>query len=127
MLISEFLSNADVAEAERSLHELAAKEYHHEFVRRCADAAFEHPDQLDQVVTLLRHMCNTGVYHSCVFAHTLDCLQDIVCAVRIDAQMFKASFIQVASSWVGSIAVDTFASGKLPPAVYLLPYVGKAQ
>jgi hypothetical protein len=60
MLISEFLTNVDVAEAERSLHELNAKEYHHEFVRRCVDAAFEHPDKLDRVVSLLRHTCNSG-------------------------------------------------------------------
>ena len=60
MLVREFLSNGDLAEAERSLHELNTKPYHHEFVRRCLDAAFEHPEQKDEVVKLLKHMCTSG-------------------------------------------------------------------
>ena len=60
MLIREFLANGDLAEAERSLHELASKPYHHEFVRRCFDAAFERPERRDAVARLLQHMCTSG-------------------------------------------------------------------
>lgn len=60
MLVREYLVNGDLAEAERSLHELATKPYHHEFVRRCFDAAFEHPEHKERVAALLRHMCSSG-------------------------------------------------------------------
>ena len=60
MLVKEFVSSGDLAEAERSLHELDARPYHHEFVRRCVDAAYEQPAQVDKVVKLLAHMSESG-------------------------------------------------------------------
>lgn len=60
MLIQEFLASGDAGEAERSLHELDAPSYHHEFVRCCVDAAFEHPEKAASVCKLLAHMSNSG-------------------------------------------------------------------
>ena len=60
MLIAEFLSSGDRGEAERSLRELTARPYHHEFVRRCVDAAYEHPENIDKVCALLAHMSESG-------------------------------------------------------------------
>ena len=60
MLLEEFMSSGDLAAAERSLHELDVRPYHHEFVRRCVDAAYEQPAQIDKVVKLLAHMSESG-------------------------------------------------------------------
>jgi MA3 domain len=61
MLIDEYLTNGDAGEAERSLHELGAKSYHHEFVRRCVEAAYCQPAALPRVAALFAHMANSGV------------------------------------------------------------------
>ena len=60
LLIQEYLANSDAAEAERSLHELDAPSYHHEFVRCCVDAAFEQPAKVTPICTLLAHMSHSG-------------------------------------------------------------------
>ena len=60
-VVKEFLASGELAEAVRSLHELGAKAYHHEFVRRCVDAAYEKPEAREKVVALLQHLSTSGV------------------------------------------------------------------
>jgi hypothetical protein len=69
MLILEFLQSSDFAEAERSLHELNAKYYHHEFVRRCVDAAYAEPKKQEAIIALLQHMSHSGAPRQACLRH----------------------------------------------------------
>lgn len=60
MIVAEYVTAADVGEAVRSLHELCVPHYHHEFVRRVLEGAFEAPNARESLVRLLQHVAETG-------------------------------------------------------------------
>ena len=59
-MVLEHCTNPDWREVKRSLQELAAPHYHHEFVKQALAAAFERPKATDSLVSLLRHLSDSG-------------------------------------------------------------------
>lgn len=83
MLVKEFVTSGDRGEAERSLRELNAQPYHHEFVRRCVDAAYEHPENKDKICALLAHMSGSGATRCAALVTAAACVSGrIWCAVQ---------------------------------------------
>ena len=66
-MILEHCTNPDWREVKRSLQELTAPHYHHEFVKQALAAAFERPKAINALVDLLQRLYNSGVpdVHAC--------------------------------------------------------------
>lgn len=63
-MVKEYLANPDcpasLREAHRSLHELAVPHYHHEYIKQVLSAAFDHPQQVAAVASLLQFHSTSG-------------------------------------------------------------------
>jgi hypothetical protein len=64
-MVKEYLANPDcpasLREAHQSLRELAVPHYHHEYIKQILSAAFDHPQQVGVLATLLQFHSTSGM------------------------------------------------------------------
>ena len=63
-MVKEYLANpeslASLRESQQSLRELMVPHYHHEYIKQCLSAAFDRPQQVPAVASLLQFHSNSG-------------------------------------------------------------------
>ena len=63
-IVKEYVTNPDspasLREAQRALREMAVPHFHHEYVKQCLAAAFDHPQAAPAVATLLQFHSKSG-------------------------------------------------------------------
>eukprot|EP00892_Ulva_mutabilis_P003777 jgi/Ulvmu1/1771/UM118_0010.1 len=96
-MILEHCTNPDWREVKRSLQELAAPHYHHEFVKQALAAAFERPKATDALVDLLQHLSYSGDVTSTQMAMGFDRVKDNLADYELDCPSARTIYDDIAA------------------------------